>query len=756
MTSLAIEPIYGSLVLAIAAIGVTVAVIVMVTPPTAVPIQRRWLMGLRMLAAAVLILALVRPTVVRTDNRPLDAALIVAVDTSRSMTLPDGDGGDRWSTQVGAWQSLASGLVGRDHSLDIKLLAYDETTRPMATTETLADVVPDGELTDLQAATTAAIGAASGQPIAGIVLMGDGAQTGPVTGGGAARVVETLDSLGIPFWTVPIGPPRTETQSRDVAVDSLSESYQLFAGNQVDITFQVQSRAMTGTDVPVRLTWIDEQGQRTVAATRQIAVKKAIDTAAVVIPVTSPPPGTYQLEVSADVQDGELVVSNNSQIAFVDVREGGGRILYLFSNLDQEQSLIRRSLRRFPDLDMTFRWIPTDTVSSWPVDLQDWFTPGKFDIYLIGDLDADALGERQLQQLAETVGAGAGLVTLGGFQTYDVGGYASSKLADVMPVRMDPARRRSIESVWSSENQLDAPVVVQLARNHPITDLGGRDPAQTWRDLPALLGASRWNGPKVAPGIEVLLQTPREEPLLIVGQYGKGRTAAIAFDSTWRWWRSGYDESHRRFWRQLMLWLLSREESAEDRIQIRLDSRRFASESSPAFQAVVDVEGASLAAEIVGRDEQGRETVTPLKVSNQIAGEGATSRDESAIRGNLPTLAAGIYRLRVRAADPSKLLPAEVAFQVVDQSRELAGPMADPVFLRQLADLTSDHGGAAFGADRMNDLVKVILDRRKAAETPVVEKLRLGDGPMTGWPLFLVFATALSTEWWLRRRWGLA
>ena len=40
--------------------------------------------------------------------------------------------------------------------------------------------------------------------------------------------------------------------------------------------------------------------------------------------------------------------------------------------------------------------------------------------------------------------------------------------------------------------------------------------------------------------------------------------------------------------------------------------------------------------------------------------------------------------------------------------------------------------------------------------TPIVEKYRLGDGPISGWIVFLIFAAALGGEWFLRRRWGIA
>jgi hypothetical protein len=760
MTSFALEPIYGSLLLTLVAAIATVAVILAVTPPTENRLHRRWLISLRLLAAAILLLAAFRPTLLRSDSRPADAALIVAVDTSRSMTLPDGDGNTRWDAQNKAWKQLISGLGGIDQTLAVRLLAYDASTRklPIAAAESLDAESPSGELTDLSAAALASIQAAEGQPIAGVVLMGDGTQTAPLEGTGAQRVVETLNSIGVPLWTVPIGPPGGASASRDVSIDSLEESYQLFAGNQVDIQFQVLSRGLAGVDIPIRLSWIDIAGKTTEIATRSIAPTQSSEVNALSLSVLAPDPGTYRLQVEAATQDGELLTTNNRQVAFVDVREGGGRILYLEGIQRQEQAFVRRSLRRFPDLDLTYRWIPTDTSATWPVDLDDLLRPGKFDIYMIGDLDASALGDTQLRQLAETVSTGAGLVMLGGYQTFGAGGYASTPLADAIPVRMDPSRRRNIDSgADGTGDQLGGPLPLRLARNHPITDLGSEDPATVWRELPPLLGAYRLVGPKIAPGVEVLLQSPDQDPLLVIGQYGRGRTAALAIDSTWRWWRAGKQEAHHRFSWQLMLWLLAREDTGGDKILIDLDARRFSVDQPPAFRAGVQSisessQGVELIAEVI--DESNN--VTPVAVSTESRGDGPSPEATAAITGRLPKLKSGFYRLVVRPkAQTDSLQPEEKAFQVIDESRELAQPMADPVYLRQLAALTADHGGAAFTPDEIDGLIETIKERRHQAEATIVEKFRLGDGPVSGWLLFGLFAAALSTEWFLRRQWGL-
>lgn len=750
MSGFALEPIYGSLLLAVVLVVITIAITLWVTPPTPDRKRRRWLVGLRLIAAAVLMLAMLRPAIIRTDNRAADAAVVVALDSSKSMTLSDGSGNPRFDTQQKSVATLLKGLNILDDSLSVEVLAYADDTSPVSLAsgggeDAIDRLQPIGKSTDLNAAMLATIAAAQGQPIAGVVMYGDGTQTAAVSGGGASQVARTLDSLGVPLWTVPIGPAAGAGKDRDVAIASLPDSYQWFAGNQVEINFQVITRGFAGTDVPVRLSLIDENGSSEEFAIRQANSRQSRDTVAMKIVVAAPDPGTYRLVVEAETQDGETILTNNQQISFVDVREGGGRVLYIEGALRQEYTFIRRSLRRFPDLDLVARWIPQDTQKSWPVDLSGVFESGKFDVFIIGDLDSAALGRDQLKQLSDAVNDGAGLVMIGGANTFGRGGYARSILAEVLPVDLNTDDRN---------NQIAEPFTLNLTRNHPITDLGGDRPEQIWKDLPPQLGANQFTGPKVAPGIEVLLQSETQQPMLVVGSYGRGRVAALAFDSTYRWWRAGQSEVHRRFWRQLMLWLLSREESGDEKIILEMDARRFTADEMPEFRASLNsASRLPLVAHVI--DPEGVRTRINTTVSQS---------DDSAvsIRGQIPKLEPGMHRLEVSPADVagqpnnSKVEPAEIAFQVIDQSIELLRPIADPVFLQQLASQTADQGGRSFRPEEMNELLEIISQRRKKAETPIVEKNRLGDGPRTGWPMFLLFAGCLSTEWFLRRRWNLA
>lgn len=761
MTSLSLEPIYGSLLFAIAATLIVVFVITLTAPRAGTRQQQRILIGLRIAAALILLLVTFRPSVIQTDRQPAPATLIVALDTSESMTLTDGQGGDRWTTQLDVWKSLVDGAGTLDEKLDLQLVTYDSVATELAgpTRTSLDQRQPDGRLTDITAAIRSSLGIAGGNPIAGFVLAGDGSQTADTTddNGGAQRSVQTLNSIGVPLWSIPIGLAGDSDSARDVAISGLPDSYQLFAGNQISIDFDIQLRGLASQDIPINLTWVASDQSRTEAASRSVRSEKALERIPVSIPLTAPPAGIYRLIAESPTQTGELVATNNKQIAFVEVTDGGGKILFVDGQSRWEKTFTCRTLRQFRDLELKDYWVPATTASNWPADFGNAFEPGQYDIYLLGDIDSAAFGPQQLDQLAEAVGAGAGLVMLGGFNNFAVGGYADSPLAKVLPVSLDPRLRRPINgasngSPNTSDAQIPGPIRLQIATNHKIVDLGGTDSAATWKNLPVMNGATRFLGKKRTPGTLVLLENEAQEPMLVVGEYGRGRTAAVAFDSSYLWHLGGHQPSHARFWRQLMLWLLSRENSSDERIQIELDSRRFNQAEPPDFTASLrstgDDAAIELVAEVISDDSEAS--------SNNVPTSTVGDQSEVSVSGKLPTLTSGIYRLRIRPKNSvANIPPAEVAFQVVDQSRELAQPMADPAYLKQLADLTADHGGRSFRPDQVGDLIELLSKRRRTAEATIVDRHSLGDGPISGWLVFVLFAAALGTEWWLRRKWSL-
>ncbi|MEM9645078.1 MAG: glutamine amidotransferase [Planctomycetota bacterium] len=778
--ALQFDPVLDSAWVLVITIIAVLAAIILVTPPTSDPIQRRWLLAFRFIAAGMLIAMLARPAFVQTDQKPNEATLIIAIDTSESMSLTDEGNASRWEQQQAAWKELLSGIQSIEGRPDIQWLSYDRDLKSKLApaVNSLDKVEPVGTATNISLPLAAAMQSANNYPLVGVVLMGDGSNTTtPVRsietgardvstspsnrpdGDSSANAVSVdqavgvLSSIGVPLWTIPIGPPPTGDPVRDVAVKGLPDSERLFAGNAFDLRFEVHAKGLAGAEIPIRAKWVALDGTVIDAAARRLIGRRADDRQAVNLSIPIPPAGSYRLEVQAAPQEGERLTQNNTQVAFVDVQEGGGRIFYLEGQFRPEQHFIQRSLN-FPDLNLQYHWIPSDSRSIWPIDFADEFTSQQNDVFIIGDLTAEAIGNKQWRQLADAVANGAGLITLGGWSAYSAGGYSRSPLSDVLPIVLP------VET-----SQLERDVQLSIAQSHSITDIRLSQGPFRWQDLKPLPGASRLGRARRAPGVAVLLKDQLDEPMLVVGEYGKGRVASLAIDETYRWYRQGQQDFHRRFWRQLMLWLLSREEMANDEVRIDLSSRRFDAGSPPTFHAVLEqsmLESGGPDAPVASPGDRSTNAgwvaviLDEAGTKSEIAIDTESSDGKGLFEasGKLPTLEPGFYTLQMQTSRVEST-PASMAFQVVDDDLELANPSADPIYLRQLADMTSRQGGRSFLPDEVDELVDLIREKRGSNTTTIVQKHRLGDGPLSGWIVFSVFAVALAAEWILRRRWGL-
>ena len=227
-------------------------------------------------------------------------------------------------------------------------------------------------------------------------------------------------------------------------------------------------RGYVNQEIPVPLTVEDDAGkQQTVGPVRVQADQdnQQLEVNLTYVPQT---PGQYRLILKAEEQPGELVTKNNQLTAFLTVLEGGLRVLYLEGEPRQEQKFIRWALDASPDIDLDFQWFASRLRQTWPVYLGDTFEKGNYDAYILGDCDSLALGEKNLQQLAAEVDRGKGLIALGGYHSFDPGGYRNSPLADVLPIEMDRLARQDFGRPDVQRWHVPGPLVMLPARAHPV------------------------------------------------------------------------------------------------------------------------------------------------------------------------------------------------------------------------------------------------------------------------------------------------
>lgn len=719
--------------------------------------RRRVLVGLRAAAIFVLATMLVRPGCVQSVSMPQRQTVAVAFDVSRSLQLPHAAGGpSRWQRMQetlaetqGQWQEL-------QQKYDIKAFMFDRELQGLGMANGRFELpeIPGGGQTDHALALDRLSEQLRGDRVAAMFLWGDGVQNVEFPPVEMPRALRELAQLQAPLFVVPFGRKGQEDSSVDIAVTNLPDQFAVFAKNELRIQAVVTARGFANQQIPVQLLLVDREGNEEIVGTTTAAPKQSVEEVPIEFRYAPESAGEYRLVVRAETQPREVVDRNNELTSFLTVYEGGLKVLYVEGRLDLEQRYLRRSLAMSQDLEVDFLWIDHRDRSRWPLNLSEQFRDPSYDVIIIGDLDARALhvpGSTTgcLGVLADEIEQGKGLILLGGKHAFGGGRYQTTPLAGVLPVRMHDYEAQDFEGPLNSALHLDRELTLRPQESHFLTRLGSDDLDADWRSLPELLGANRITDVKA--DAKVLLTSERGEPLLVVGIPG-GRVACFAADSTWRWWTMGRSETHRRFWRQVVLWAAGLDSLGRDAIYVEMARRRF-TQGSPVTAVVgartaagEPLEDARLVGTII--DPQGSRSEFPIEP------RGATRSIE--VPASLLT-EPGLFRMEIEAFNEETPLGARlVDFVVFDDDREKAVATADPDQLARLAAATSEFGGESVSAERLPETLQQLLDQPPVMETAVPKRWRLGDTLVDAGLLLFLMTVLLGMEWGLRRRWGLA
>jgi len=758
MPELYLYPIADSYLLVAAITAVLLALLALRPSGGRLSNHRRWaLLALRAGVIALLVIAMLRPTIVYTEIRKQPATLVMMVDRSKSMSVGDGVGGaTRWQELQQCLADATPALARLAKDFEIKAYAFDAQVQavPVEGGNLLLEQSPDGPQTAIGASLDDVLRLEAGKRLLGVVLFSDGAQRAiaprdlpPQTA--AAR----LKHLGVPLFTVPFGQARGLGQVQDVALRELIVGEAVFVKNELVVGGQVRADGYVNRELTVRLLFETAPGKMEVVA--QQTVRATADGQLLPVRFTYVPetPGEFKLTLEAVPQPGELVTTNNQLSTFVTVLKGGLNVLYLEGGLRVEQRFLRRALDAAQEIKVDFVRLDPRRPETRPGDFPERFKPGKYDVYIIGDLDSKAFQPGELSDLAEAVGRGAGLIMLGGIHSFGPGGYADTPLARVLPVRMEASERQQLDAPVRRDVHLPGPVPMQptsigLLRYVLSLAASREETLTTWKRLPPLDGANLFQSAGLAPGAEVWIDDGKNHPLLVAHQYGDGRVLAFAGDSTWRWVLNGFGSAHSRFWLQVVLWLARKDQPTEGAVHIKLANRRFApgqrveftlETESPTREKLADVDY-QVRVQLPRKPDSPEPQYEPVRT---------VAQGTQAIGSFRNTATAGDYAIEVTAARQGQPLgSARARFLVFEQDIELDNAAADVGLLQNLAAIT---GGEMIAPEQLAELIDRLANQPENLEIPQETKLTFWDR----WSFFLTLVGLLSVEWYLRKRWGL-
>lgn len=731
--------------------------------------KRMTLVGLRTLALLLLLIAMVRPGWLSTETRKQNAVIPVMLDISKSMTLDhSSDGESRYREARKVLQEVQS-RVDEFTNQDIELLLYafdgqsyptkweaaESLPRKNATllpnesdvlNQGLLPGVPDGRQTDLVGAIDQVSRMNRRRRIAGFVLLSDGVANATRPRATPNEVARELEARSAPVHAMMFGPSTVSESFVDAAVASMPDNLTGFAENEMEFRAAVRLRGFAGQNVPVQMKVRKPDGSEEIVMTQSVVPGSNDELAQVDFHYLPMDPGSYKVTVQVPNQNREVAFSNNALSAYMQAFPGGLRVLYITGNLQFEQRFLVRSLEASKDIQVNFVW--ADSADQKQI-FQNLFRDNTYDVFVLDNIDSTWLAGLDLLQ--EAVLDGKGLLMMGGYHSFGPGGYSETPLAEVLPVQMRATERQDFDGPIRRDLHIERPFRIRSTADHFITRLGQEGGSNLqWESLPELQGANLMN--RLKDSAEVLLESENGDPVLVAGKYG-GRVLAFAADSTFIWARQGFQTEHQQFWRQMMLWLASRDVAGDENIWMKLSKRRLMAGENLGITAGVR--------SVRGEEVQGFQATATLTTpdGSQLNIPIATQADQKQFVGKVDQSQiekGGVYKMSISIAKDGRVVGSEEQeFDVVDIDNETVVPIADASLMQQMVDATKAAGGRMWTPTQSSTMMDSLLQATKELEVKIPQLWRLGDSSSDASAFVLVFFGLMMVEWGFRKWWGM-
>lgn len=722
-------------------------------------------------AALLLALALVtQPSLMRPMLQRLPSHVVVLADLSRSMSLPASrPGADPTTTPSRARQLSellrASGATvaawQREHL--VTTLGFARELMPSDLEHLRRGARATGEGTAIVGALTQLRGQVDGEELGAVVLLSDGIDTEDQLDEATDVTPRGVDGP-VPIHTVLIG----RTDLPDVAIDRVHADDFAFVRTVVSVDVDLRATGLTPSSAPPRIDLLRD-GQTIASKPLLVDDRGAVlSRQRIRFSMTPERVGEAVYELFVPPAPEELTADNNRARFVLNVLRDKIRVLHVAGRPAWDVRFLRGLLEQTPNVDLISFFIlrtltdlqmaPTSELSLIPFPTRELFEDelGSFDVVILQNFE---YGPYQMGPYLDRIRdfvekRGGGLVMVGGDLSFSSGGYGATPLAEVLPVELLPSAQAPEQLV--REGSFRA-VLTAEGMAHPVMELR-REPVANraaWAALAPLDGVNLIA--RARPGAQVLATHPTERdlaggpmPVIVAGDIGKGRSVAIATDSTWSWGfgaagsGSGLDgRAYGRFWGNLFRWLTKDPRHELLRLELERRGADVTAKLSARDAAYRPAPGVPLHLTAVALPHPGRPG--PREGATVWQSDLTTERDGSATIP-LPTLTEGVYRLVAEGTLAGRPARDERAFAVDQRAMELARPVPCADRLRRLAQRS---GGTFLDNPTSLDPLTIPPARR----IPVGQRQGL-ELWSRSWALALALL-ALAAEWALRRRWGL-
>jgi hypothetical protein len=689
---------------------------------------------LRATVVAILAMVLLNPVWTLASREAGKPPILVLLDTSHSMAVPDVGGESRFEA--------ARRAVLDDSLLNALSKRYSPVYFGMAETASRAELgalrrapKPTGESTHLGESLASAIASAGSARSGAMLIASDGRNNGEID---PVQIARQSRSRHFPVFTVCVG---SQTKGKDVVL--LNRRPQVYAAPEQSVPLMAEVRSIGYGGQSAQAT-LSKEGKPVAMKSVKLDDRRPVS---VSFNTSEAKPGNYRFALSITPMPGEATAANNRCSVSLQVQEAHARVLVLEGRPTWDAKFLIQALHSDPaiQVDAIFKLadkkffavkgtpepgaIPSQSVKvpSTPAEL------AKYDVVIIGKGYEEFYDEKSTAVLKQFVADHAGNVIF-------LRGKAAER--DTALEALEPVR-------WSQEQIRDfrLQVTEEGVQNPAFGFRVGSDTRAIVQKLPKLISATRVEGEKaLAVVLARAMDVPggaqqKEMAVLAYQNYGQGKAVSLIGQGLWRWAflppeLKDYAGCYNDFWTQLIRWLVNQSDFLPGQ-EVTLKTDRGTYSLGDSVNLLAYVRG------------KGIDAIPPVKIT---APDGKSTEIRLAKAGGAQADFVGSYKPRVAGEYLASLTrpragPIMLPFSVYPDREEDIITAADPEMMRQIAQAG---GGEALQINQLSELPGKLQE----AQAMLVTHYDTKSAWDQSWVLGIILGL-LSLEWALRRRWGL-
>lgn len=402
------------------------------------------------------------------------------------------------------------------------------------------------------------IGRSRGLPLAGIIMMTDGASNRGMPPQAAAELAK---QAGVPLYIYGVG----TTSPKNISVTSIFAPDVVFADDEVAITVRLRGQGLAGESARVNLTMAGQKFEGT---------DVVFDGNEQVISMTFKPKKAgdepVELVASIDPRDDELTKEDNSFSHRVKVVDGKIKVLYVEQAPRWEFRYLQAMLARDRRIDAKFLLLEADPafssqekspyLSQFPIKREDLF---KYDVVIWGDVDTRNFTNQQLESIHEfvTIHRGGLLVIAG--RRYGVSMFKNTVFEKMLPVELSDDRGGRGGLRADTTEIADQPIRLEMTpsgKRSVMLRLSDKETEsdKLWGQLPPIYWAARVAQAKNSAEVYLVDPDPAKAtrfgkmPVFASHHDGLGLVFFAGTDNTWRWRKNNADQHYTTLWGQII------------------------------------------------------------------------------------------------------------------------------------------------------------------------------------------------------------